>query len=153
MSTQLTTTTGLVTFRPTARSASLVETVRRLFDALTPLHGLNDRDAALVERAATALRFIRVTYHHNNNERTMLRTALVDLTDTDALVVQTSASFAADCAFIDEWDAWESLAPDERLRVLWFAGTLRLAESLDAVCTGDVDALSLIHISEPTRPY
>jgi hypothetical protein len=141
VSAQVASTSELVSFQPTARSASLAGTTGRLFDALTPLHGLKAQDAVILQRAAAALRFIRVAYHHNHNEREMLRTALTDLNTTDALVVQTAASFAADCAFVDEWDAWERLSREARLRALWFAGTLRLAESLDAVCAGGVTAI------------
>ena len=136
MSTQVAASASQQAFLPAPGSSSLSSTARRLFEALTPLHGLGARAALLLDRASSALRFIRLTYHHNRNERGLLRSGLRDLRRVDALVVQTSASFAADCAFVDEWKAWEGLGRKDRLRTLWFSGTLRAAESLDSACGG-----------------
>ena len=141
MSTQVAASAGQQTVLTASGSSALASTARRLFEALAPLHGLEDRDALLLDRASSALRFIRLTYHHNRNERALLRAGLKDLRTSDALVVLTSASFAADCAFVDEWKAWEGLGRKDRLRALWFSGTLRAAESLESAC--DVRAAGL----------
>ena len=131
MSDQVETTSELVAFQPTARAASLSEVVEELFETLAPLHQLGARNVALLQRAAAALRFIRVTYHHGGNERTVLRSALADLRRADADVVEVAADLAADCTSLDEWGTWKRLDRVARLRALWYAGILRLTEPLD----------------------
>jgi hypothetical protein len=136
MSEQVASTHELVAFQPIARSASLAEVAGRLFETLAPLHELRARDVALLQRAAAALRFIRVTYHHGGNERSVLRSALEDLPRADADVVEVAADLAADGALLGEWGTWERLNRVARLRALWYAGILRLTEPLDAACNG-----------------
>ena len=136
MSTQAATRRETSAFRPTAHSASLADVVARLFTALAPLHRLPASDAALLERAASGLRFIRATRPNAETERVLLRVALSDLDEQSTFVVEASASYAADRALQDDCGAWDRLGRDGRVRILWFAAILRMSESIDAVCGG-----------------
>ena len=107
---------------------------RRLFAALTPLHGLSDRDSELLRRAAAGHRFVRVMQPFGSNGRSLMRVALADLPATDAFVVEAASSYATDTAFQDELGALERLGQTDRSRIEWFAAILRLAESIEVIC-------------------
>ena len=136
MSTQVAARRETTAFRPTAHSASLADVVARLFTSLAVLHRLPESDAALIERAAAGLRFIRATRPDSEAEQVLLRIALSDLDEESAFVVEASSSYAADRVLPDDCGAWDRLDRDGRVRILWFAAILRFSECIDAVCGG-----------------
>ena len=136
MSTQVAARRETSAFRPAAHSASLADVVARLFTSLAVLHQLPESDAALIERAASGLRFIRATRPDAETEQALLRIALSDLDEESSFVIEASSSYAADRVLRDDSGAWDRLDRNGRVRILWFAAILRLSECIDAVCGG-----------------
>lgn len=141
MSTTVATKPALVPFQSAVRSASPKDAASLLFGVLAPLHGLEDRDAALLERAIAGRRFISAMHPFGRRERALMRIALADLCDVEALVVEVSASYVTDLAPEVEKDEWTQLGDHDLRRVMWFVAILRLAERLDAVCRVAADAI------------
>jgi hypothetical protein len=112
-----------------------VDSATRLFTVLAPLHELHGRDAELLARAAAGHRFIRAWHPFGDTSRALMRSALADLPSADASVVEASATCAADVAAEYGQDAWSRLLHADRLRVMWFAAILRLAECIDSMCS------------------
>jgi len=119
-------------YRPLASG----ETSAVLFAALAPLHGLSQRDAQLLERSVAGRRFILAMHPFATAERAVMRVALADLAEHEAIVVEATASFVADVPYEDDV-AWSNLNADDQRRTMWFVAIQRLAESLDDVCHGD----------------
>lgn len=115
----------------TAVTASLT------FDALRGLHGLADRDAELLSRAAAGLRFIQSMEKYTTIERKLFRIALSGLAENDAFVVEAAAYYSADLVAYGDSEAWWRLSPADERRAMWFAAVLRLS---DALCVGRPDA-------------
>jgi hypothetical protein len=124
------------------------DTAARLFAALAALHRLGDRDEALLVRAGAGHRFIRAMRPFGENERSLMRIALADLSADESFVVEASANCVADLVFEDERGAWSRLSSDDRRRVLWFSAILRLAEGIDAACGRDPGSIHVIWTEE-----
>ena len=120
-------------FGNASRATSSDDAARRLFAKLAPLHELGEHDSELLMRAAAGYRFIRAMQPFGSNERALMRIALADLPDTEALVVEAAASYVADLASPDEFGAWDRLCQADRSRALWFASILQRAEGTEAV--------------------
>jgi hypothetical protein len=115
---------GTAPTRATATTANLI------FSALGPLHGLGEREADLLDRAAAGLRFIQSTKDYTTIERKLFRIAIAELDESDAILVEAVACFAADLATFGCRDAWHLLGAHGDRRALWLAAILRLSEAL-----------------------
>jgi hypothetical protein len=124
------------------------DTAARLFAALAPLHRLGRQDEALLARAGAGYRFIRAMHPFGDNERSLMRIALADLSFAESLVVEASANCVADLGFEEDRGSWSRLSEDDRRRVLWFSAILRLAESIDAVSRRSVGAIHMAWTDE-----
>lgn len=122
------------------RPMSHDETSAVLFNAFTPLHGLSARDANLLERSVAGRRFILAMHPFASAERALMRVALADLAENEAIMVEAAASFVADIPFEDD-SAWNLLDAHDRRRTIWYVAIQRLAEGLDDVCHGDPGAI------------
>ncbi len=112
------------------------ETSAVLFSVLSSLHGLSQRDAELLERSVAGRRFILAVHPYATAERALMRVALADLAENEAVMVEAAASFVADIPFEDD-AAWNVLGAYDRRRTIWYVAIQRLAEALDDVCHGD----------------
>jgi hypothetical protein len=119
------------------------DTAGRLFAALADVHLLKREDAVLLARARAGCRFIRAMHPFGDNERSLMRIALADLSVAESFVVEASANRVAELAFEDEHRAWSRLSDDDKRRVLWFTAILRLAEGMDAVRHGSLGAIRI----------
>ena len=113
--------------RPTEATCA---TALHLFLALGALHQLADHDADLLRRSAAGLRFIRSTSSFTASDDTLFRNALADLSDRDALVVESASRYAADIAPASHRRNIGRQHRDAERRALWLAGILRLADAL-----------------------
>jgi hypothetical protein len=128
---------------PATRPDSTGDTAGRLFAALADVHLLKREDAVLLTRVGAGCRFIRAMHPFGENERSLMRIALADLSVTELFVVEASASRVAELAFEGERRAWRRLSDDDQRRVLWFAAILRLAEGIDAVRHGSLGSIRI----------
>jgi len=135
-------------FGLTTQPQSCVDTAGRLFAALAPLHRLGGKDEALLARAGAGYRFIRAMHPFGDNERSLMRIALADLSVAESLVVQACANCVADLGFEEERGTWSQLSDDDQRRVLWFSAVLRLAESIDAVRHRNAGAIHVVWTDE-----
>lgn len=111
-------------------SASLAETALLLFDRLGPLHRLPGDDRGLLVRSAVGLRFIRAMGAYSTLEHELFGLALAELPAADACVVEAAACLAADEIALDGNVPLSAIRSSDRLRALWFAAILRLADAL-----------------------
>ena len=98
---------------------------------------------------------LRILLQKDN--RTVMAHCVLVLTATAFLLKPLNPFFVAGCAGIAAWGVWQD-SPRERLRRLALACVLPGLAALvwiakNVLLTGYPVYLSLIHISEPTRPY
>jgi hypothetical protein len=117
------------------------QTAERTFWALTGLHGLRERDVALVTRATAGYRFIRAMHPFGAHERALMRIAIADLTPADSFIVEAAATCAADLPFEGDDGEWDRASGQDRCRAVWISAILRLSTSLDAVHSSSVGGI------------
>lgn len=100
------------------------ETSAILFSALASLHGLSPRDAELLERSVAGRRFILAVHPYAAAERALMRVALADLAENEAIMVEAAASFVADIPFEDD-AVWGTLGAYDRRHTIWFVAIQR----------------------------
>lgn len=112
-----------------------------LFESLSALHGLPERDGSLLGLAADLYECSASAGAGWEPREVVLRATLATLPGRDAFVIEAVADLSRHTLGHDAGPAWTRAARDERRRILWLTGLLRMAHAASSAFGWNIEGV------------